>query len=103
MTSANLPSHSEHGLELTRFGGHPNNGNESPPEGVHMAGPGTPYAPEFRAEAVRIVREGGRKIGPGLRSPRSLGVEASRVLAFMCQYHVSTSALLMPLHQMELN
>ena len=29
-------------------------------KGVHVAGTGTRYAPEFRAEAVRIVREGGR-------------------------------------------
>ena len=33
---------------------------DNPPKGVHVPKSHPPYAPEFRAEAVRLVREGGR-------------------------------------------
>jgi hypothetical protein len=49
---------------LTRFRGHLTIGGSRPEEGVHVPRSHSRSAPEFRAEAVRLVRAGGRTPRP---------------------------------------
>jgi hypothetical protein len=50
-------------MELTRFSGHLDTWDPSPSKRPTVPRKFTPeYPPEFRADAVRLVREGGRKI-----------------------------------------
>ena len=56
-------------LELTRFGGHPDTWDRESRKEVCDAYKFTPeYPPELRAEAVRLVRDGGRTISAAPRT-----------------------------------
>lgn len=59
-------------LTLTRFGGHLNTWATKSTEEVHRAPQvHQPYPPEFRAEAIRLVRECGRSVNA---AAKDLGV-----------------------------
>ena len=85
MAVSELMAIAEVDLDFPRFRGHMNNGGV-PPEGVStMPKRHPPYPAEFRAEAVRLVREGGVPI---TRVAADLGVTGESIRNWVQQAEI---------------
>jgi transposase len=77
-------------LELTRFSGHLNTWGNPPKEGVHMPRTRPPYPTEFRAEAVRLVKECGKPVSA---IAREQGVSFESLRAWVRRKEVDSGLL----------